>query len=130
MNSPTLWIALSMTMLVGCGTDPDDLGRCDTNIDIVVSSEENPVFAWTPAHCQMQEINVSEDQQVRWHLAVVENENLLSSPLRYGQSVAGVENSGSDPLFSGFFYNLDLWRVGANGLPQRVFSGRFQHEAE
>jgi hypothetical protein len=131
MSARSLLISTACLLgLPGCGTDPDDLGRCDTNIEVAVSSGDNPVFAWTPANCQMYEINVTEDQQVRWHLSALDYVNLLSSPLTYGQSVEGVPSSGADPLHTGFFYNLDLWRVGADGLPRRVFSGRFQHEAE
>jgi hypothetical protein len=131
MSARTLLISTACLWgLLACGTDPDDLGRCDTNIDVVVSSGENPVFAWTPANCQMYEISVTEDQQVRWLLASQDYVNRLSSPLRYGQSVEGIPNGGSDPLYAGFFYNVVLLRVGENGLPQQVFSGRFQHEAE
>jgi hypothetical protein len=131
MNARPLLISTACLLaLSGCGTDPDDHGRCDANIEMAISSGENPVFAWTPANCDMYEINVTEDQQVRWHLAALDYVNHLSSPLTYGQAVEGIPGSGADPLHSGFFYNVDLWRVGSDGLPRRVFSGRFQHEAQ
>jgi hypothetical protein len=79
----------------------------------------------------MHELKVAEDQSVRWLIAGDDAVNRLSSPLRYGQSGPPVTHSTkSTPLRSGFFYNVDLWRIDEEGLPRRVVSQRFLHQVE
>jgi hypothetical protein len=58
--------AVGLLALLGCGTEPDAFGRCDETLAVTVSHEADPEFSWTPADCHMHELNVTEDNQVRW----------------------------------------------------------------
>ncbi|HWN18417.1 MAG TPA: hypothetical protein VNO19_05820 [Gemmatimonadales bacterium] len=120
--------AAGLLAFLGCGTDPDAFSRCAENITVTVSHEVNPVFAWTPAECTMSVLDVSEDQQTRWYVSTVDGANRITSPLRYGQTVP--EATQGDPLFSGFFYTVHLWRTDGEGIARRLISHRFLHQVE
>ena len=115
--------------LVGCSTEAGEFGRC-SNITVTVSHEATPEFAWAPADCAMHEFNVTEDQQVQWLIASNDNDNRLSSPVRYGQDPLGTSGSQATPLHTGFFYTVDLWRFDEQGMLRRLVSQRFLHQVE
>jgi len=120
----------ALLALCACGTDPDDFGRCTGNIALEISHEPNPVFAWTPADCQMHQLEVVEDQSVKWLMESDVFLNQIPSGIRYGDEVPGLINVGAAPLYSGFFYTVGLWRVDGEGVPHQVVSQRFQHQVE
>ena len=122
--------AVGLLALLGCGTEPDAFGRCDETLAVTVSHEADPEFSWTPADCHMHELNVTEDNQVRWLISGNDAVNRLSSPLRYGQAVAGTSNSGSTPLHTEFYYTVDIWRVDDQGMLQRLVHERLLHQVE
>ncbi len=122
--------AVGLLTLLGCGTDADAFSHCAANIALSVSHEENPEFAWTPADCEMSELNVTEGQQTQWLIGSDDPANRISSPLRYGHTVPGTHSTGTTPLFVGFFYTVDLWRVDGAGIPRRLISHRFLHQVE
>jgi hypothetical protein len=78
----------------------------------------------------MYELNVTEDNQVRWLISSNDPINRLSSLLRYGQTVAGTSNSGSMPLHTDFYYTVDIWRVDDQGMLRRLVHERFLHQVE
>ena len=121
--------AAGLLALLGCGTDPVAFSQCAENITVTVSHEVNPVFAWTPAECAMSTIDVSEGQLTRWYVAT-DPANRISSPLRYGQTVPGDDSSGADPLYTGFYYTVLLWRHDGNGLPRLLIRHRFLHQVD
>ena len=122
--------AVGLLALLGCGTEPDAFGRCDGSMAVTVSHEAEPEFSWTPADCQMHELNVTEDNQVRWLISSNDPINRLSSLLRYGQTVAGTSNSGAMPLHPDFYYTVDIWRVDDEGMLRRLAHQRFLHQVE
>jgi hypothetical protein len=122
--------AAGLLALLGCGTDPDAFSQCAANITVSVSHEVNPEFAWTPAECAMSELNVTEGQQTMWLINTNDPANRISSPLRYGQTVPGTGATQTTPLFTGFFYRVDLWRVDGAGISQRLISHRFLHQVD
>lgn len=121
---------VGLLALLGCGTEPDAFGRCDGSMAVTVSHEAEPEFSWTPADCQMYELNVTEDNQVRWLISSNDPINRLSSLLRYGQTVAGTSNSGSMPLHTDFYYTVDIWRLDDQGMLRRLVHERFLHQVE
>lgn len=123
-------VSACLLALLGCGTDPDSFGRCDSNIAVSVSREPVPLISWSPADCLMEEVNVTEDDLVKWLMGNVDQQNMFPSPLRYGVEVPGASSSGSVPLIQGFFYQVDLWRVSEQGQLHRVANHRFLHEID
>ncbi len=111
--------------LLGCGTDPDS--SCEGPYTVTVTREEQPMISWTPADCRMYEVDVDETQLHRWRLGGYREANYIPSPVRYGTTEPNSGSLGGAPLFTGFFYNVDLWRLDEEGLPRRVASHRFLH---
>ena len=117
--------AVCLLVMAGCGTDPDS--SCEGPYTVTVTREERPMISWTPADCRMYEVDVDETQLHRWRLGGYREANYISSPVRYG-TTEPTSGSQAASLFTGFFYNVDLWRLDEEGLPRRVASQRFLHQ--
>lgn len=115
-----------LLVLAGCGTDPDS--SCGGPYEVTVTREERPMISWTPPDCKMYEVDVDEGQLARWILGGYREANYISSPVRYGTIEPNSGSLGGDPLFTGFFYNVHLWRLDEEGLQRRVASHRFLHK--
>jgi hypothetical protein len=112
---------------LGCGTDPDEFGRCDPPLSVAVQTAATLEFAWTPDDCDLYTLTVMQGREVQWHLFMVEDRNGLLPPIRYGEVPAGARASDTAPLFPGP-YTLELTRLDENGLQTLVASQGFLAE--
>ena len=131
MSHQTLTLRLlatgALVGALGCGTDPDEFGRCDPPLSVAVQTAPTLEFAWTPDDCDVNTLTVVQGREVQWHLFMVENRNGLLPPIRYGEVPAGALASDTAPLFPGP-YTLELTRLDENGLQTLVASQGFLAE--
>jgi hypothetical protein len=112
---------------LGCGTDPDDFGRCDPPLSVEVRTAPHLEFAWEPDDCDLYTLTVLQGQEIQWHVFMVEDRNGLRPPIRYGVVPSGARASDTAPIFPGP-YTLRLSRLDQNGLQTLVASQEFQAE--
>src|SRR5687768_2395010 len=83
----------ALVAALGCGTDPDEFGRCDPPLSVAVQTAPTLEFAWTPDDCDLNTLTVVQGREVQWHLFMVEDRNGLLPPIRYGEVPAGARAS-------------------------------------
>lgn len=88
---------------LGCGTDPDEFGRCDPPLSVAVQTAATLEFAWTPDDCDLYTLTVMQGREVQWHLFMVEDRNGLlplgrSPSVGYRTLIPGALHIGAYPI--------------------------------
>lgn len=124
------WVlVLTLAAALGCGTDTDDFGRCDPPLVVTVHTTPHLEFAWTPEDCEVYALTVLQTQQlVQWHLSMIDAQNGLQSPIRYGEVPPGASGSDTTSLSSGVPYTLQLIRLDRDAMAGEVTTHQFQPE--
>jgi hypothetical protein len=122
-----LLAAAALAGAAACGTDPDELGRCDPPLAMRVTSTPALEFSWGPTDCDVHTLSLLKGQTVEWYLFTLEDRNGLQSPIRYGVVPAGAGASDTAALFAGA-YTVQLTRFDQAGLERVVATQEFHVE--
>lgn len=114
----------------GCGTDPDDLGRCAPPLAITVT--QSPLtFAWGPTACDVHTLTVIQGNtiNIKWHIAANTARNSIGSPVRYGVPPSNVDASNADTLVAGP-YTVRLTRLNSEGTALEISDKDFSFSGD
>lgn len=123
-------LALCVPSMLACGTDPEDFGRCTGGLSVSVSSDAEPVFAWTPSGCPVYEIAVEEASLLLWLLSSPGTANSIESPVRYGEARPPLLGDSGATLTPGTRYLVRLQRIGEDGLVAAAGERLFEYQPE
>ena len=124
--------ALTVVVLaiLGCGTGPEEFGRCSAPLTIEVSDEAAPLFTWTPAECPIFEIVVEESSILLWVIRSPGLTNVIESPIRYGAPDPSGGATDAEPLVGGRTYRVRIWRIQDDGEVMLAGERTFQLSSE
>jgi hypothetical protein len=113
--------ATALILSLACSDSPTQPAACATagSVNVTVTTGATLSFDWSP-RCAVALVLVEADASDQWSLSVpdldetaTESSNLITPPVLYGESRAGLESSEATPLVAGLTYEVILWKFVA-----------------
>ena len=103
-----------LPIVVSCGTDPSELGRCSGPLQLTIIRSPVVEFQWGPTGCTVYSLSIDKGTEGGWYVESLELSNKIESPVRYGVTPSGTQASPAETLHGGP-YRLIITRLNGSG---------------